>query len=400
MTRTQVSRRALLFIIGAAVVLASLVTASAQESHGTAAARNAMVRPTSKRVASRRLIKIRSRAGDTLSLLGDRFGVSPEDLAAMNPEAAAAPLRPGTEILIPLPSPELLARAPEDRPAGGSEGADAEGEWVNVQGVLFRKGSGARPAAREVSAAESESKTEASSRKTLASVVEVGGDERSTAARPVWIFLVGGARVEADSVNETEDGVWYTRGPLTIFVEHSRVERVEREPVVSSPNDSSGAWIERGWTTGNAKLDALVRENGERHGVDPYLIFCVMEQESHFKPWVVSPKGARGLMQLMPGTAARFGVRKPLDPAENIAGGTKYLKQLLENFGGRVDLVLAGYNAGEGAVMKYGGRVPPYRETRNYVRLIGQRYGQSRSAAKGAAPAAAETALAPAGGLR
>ncbi|HJU54905.1 MAG TPA: lytic transglycosylase domain-containing protein, partial [Pyrinomonadaceae bacterium] len=72
----------------------------------------------------------------------------------------------------------------------------------------------------------------------------------------------------------------------------------------------------------------------------------------------------------------------------------------LENFGGRVDLVLAGYNAGEGAVMKYGGRVPPYRETRNYVRLIGQRYGQSHSAAKGASAATTETALAPAGGLR
>jgi LysM repeat protein len=394
MTRKQVSRRAVLFIAAAAFVSASFSNARAQESHGAAAPRNAMVRPTSKRVASRRLIKIRSRAGDTLSLLGDRFGVTPEDLAAMNPVAAAAPLRPGTEILIPLPSPELLARTPEDKPATEP---DAEGDWVNVQGVLFRKGSGARPAVREVSASENESKPEAASGKTLARVVEVSGAERSTAARPVWIFLVGGARVEADSVNETEDGVWYTRGPLTIFVERSRIERIEREPVPVS-DGSSGAWVERGWTTGDAKLDALIRENGERQGVDPYLIFCVMEQESHFKPRVVSPKGARGLMQLMPGTAARFGVRKPLDPAENIAGGTKYLKQLLENFGGRVDLVLAGYNAGEGAVMKYGGRVPPYRETRNYVRLIGQRYGQSHSAAKGAATA--ETALAPAGGLR
>ena len=84
-------------------------------------------------------------------------------------------------------------------------------------------------------------------------------------------------------------------------------------------------------------------------------------------------------MQLMPGTAAHFGVRRPFDPAENIMGGTKYLKQLLENFNGRVDLVLAGYNAGEGAVMKYGGRVPPYRETRNYVQRISKRYGQSKS---------------------
>jgi soluble lytic murein transglycosylase-like protein len=84
-------------------------------------------------------------------------------------------------------------------------------------------------------------------------------------------------------------------------------------------------------------------------------------------------------MQLMPGTAARFGVRRPFEPAENIMGGTRYLKQLLENFGGRVDLVLAGYNAGEGAVMKFGGNVPPYRETRNYVQRISKRYGQSMS---------------------
>jgi len=365
MTRKQVSRRALLFIVIAAVVFASLVNASAQESHG------AMVKPTSKRAASRRLIKIRSRAGDTLSLLGDRFGVTPEDLAAVNPGAASAPLRPGTEILIPLPSPELLARPPVDKPAV----EEAEGEWVSVQGVLFRKGSGAR-VVEAGSAAESVSQTEATDGKTLGRIVEVTDTGHSTSPKPVWIFLVGGARVEADSVKETEDGVWYTRGPLTIFVERSRIERIEREPVVSSSNDSSGAWIERGWTTGNAKLDSLIRENGERYGVDPYLIFCVMEQESHFKPWVVSPKGARGLMQLMPGTAARFGVRKPFDPAENIMGGTKYLKQLLENFGGRVDLVLAGYNAGEGNVMRYGYRVPPFRETRNYVKRVGGKYSK------------------------
>ena len=96
-------------------------------------------------------------------------------------------------------------------------------------------------------------------------------------------------------------------------------------------------------------------------------------------------------MQLMPGTAAHFGVRNSFDPAENIMGGTKYLKQLLENFNGRVDLVLAGYNAGEGAVMKYGGNVPPYKETRNYVKRISQRYGQSRSVA---APAAEPPAVA------
>jgi soluble lytic murein transglycosylase-like protein len=84
-----------------------------------------------------------------------------------------------------------------------------------------------------------------------------------------------------------------------------------------------------------------------------------------------------GLMQLMPGTAARYGVSNPYDPAQSIMGGTRYLADLLRLFRGRVDLALAGYNAGEGAVMKYGNRVPPYRETQNYVRTIGTRYAQS-----------------------
>ncbi|PYS75550.1 MAG: lytic transglycosylase, partial [Acidobacteria bacterium] len=128
------------------------------------------------------------------------------------------------------------------------------------------------------------------------------------------------------------------------------------------------------WTTGSARLDSLIKQNGSRYGVDPYLVFCVMEQESHFNSRAVSPSGARGLMQLMPGTSARFGVRNPHDPAQNVNGGTRYLRELLARFNYRVDLVLAGYNAGEGNVTRYGYRVPPFRETRNYVRRITARY--------------------------
>ena len=133
------------------------------------------------------------------------------------------------------------------------------------------------------------------------------------------------------------------------------------------------------WTTGSTRIDGLIRQYGAQYGVDPYLIYCLMSQESSFITSAVSPKGAQGLMQLMPGTAARYGVTNPFDVAQNIKGGTRYLKDLLKMFNGRIDLALAGYNAGEGAVMKYGYTIPPYDETRSYVRLILKRYGRKQA---------------------
>jgi hypothetical protein len=188
---------------------------------------------------------------------------------------------------------------------------------------------------------------------------------------PAWIFLKGGARVETESATEEPGGVWYKRGGMSTFIDRSRIDRIELEdPATVAGNGKKG----RGWSTGRPGLDALILQNGSKYNVDPYLIFLVMEQESHFNTRAVSPKGARGLMQLMPGTAARFGVRRPHDAAQNISGGTRYLRELLNRFNNRVDLVLASYNAGEGAVAKFGQRVPPYRETRNYVKKISYRY--------------------------
>lgn len=132
------------------------------------------------------------------------------------------------------------------------------------------------------------------------------------------------------------------------------------------------------WTTGNTKVDSLIRFNANRYGVDAYLIYCLMSQESGFSSKATSNKGAQGLMQLMPGTAARYGVTNPYDVAQSIMGGTRYLKDLLQMFNGRIDLALAGYNAGEGAVIKYNYTIPPYSETRNYVRLISLRYAKRK----------------------
>ena len=193
-----------------------------------------------------------------------------------------------------------------------------------------------------------------------------------------WIYLTDGARLRVDEVREVSDGAWYNRDKVTIFLARDRISRIER----IDPNVSSEAWKDHGWSSGSVEIDQLIKKNASRFGVDPYLVFLVIEQESQFRPKARSPKGAQGLMQLMPGTARRFGVYRPYDPAENIRGGTQYLKQLLTMFKGRVDLALASYNAGEGRVLDYGNRVPPFKETRNYVKRISQRYKDPKSPAK------------------
>ena len=258
--------------------------------------------------------------------------------------------------------------------------------WESEQGVWYRLGGISHLVERARVKKIDKSAKPASIQ--VASVVETADSPDDKTDGPLWIYLVGGARVEADSATESPAGVWYKRGSFTIFVDRSRVERIEREVENVAELDSPSRKA-RGWTTGNGRIDSLIKQNGAKYGVDPYLIFCVMEQESHFNSRALSPKGARGLMQLMPGTAARFGVRKASDPAQNIAGGTRYLKELMGRFNNRIDLVLAGYNAGEGAVMKYGHRVPPYRETRNYVKRISYKYRQQARPAPPAKPSAA-----------
>lgn len=138
----------------------------------------------------------------------------------------------------------------------------------------------------------------------------------------------------------------------------------------------SGVWDPTlgGQSTGSAEIDRYIVESATKHGVDPKLVFAVMQQESSFKRNAVSPKGASGYMQLMPGTARRFGVTDIFDPKQNIDAGTRYLRFLLDLFKGNVELALAGYNAGEYRVIREGYRVPQIRETQNYVKVISSRY--------------------------
>jgi soluble lytic murein transglycosylase-like protein len=132
----------------------------------------------------------------------------------------------------------------------------------------------------------------------------------------------------------------------------------------------------------SATVPQLVEAAAKKYDIDPLLVHSVIQVESNYNPYAVSPKGAQGLMQLMPGTARRFGVSNSFDPRENIEGGVRYLKYLSGLFPQDPRLALAAYNAGEGAVWKYNYQIPPYRETEQYVYKVARKYGQAKKASE------------------
>ena len=125
------------------------------------------------------------------------------------------------------------------------------------------------------------------------------------------------------------------------------------------------------------KYDPIIRSISSKYSIDPQLIHSIILAESNYNPCAISSKGAVGLMQLMPQTAIEFGVDNPYDPEENIEGGVNYIKYLCKLFNHKIDLVLAAYNAGQEAIEKYGG-IPPYPETKKYVRKVLQNYGKDK----------------------
>jgi soluble lytic murein transglycosylase-like protein len=170
-------------------------------------------------------------------------------------------------------------------------------------------------------------------------------------------------------------------GGGSFSVEMARIERIVDDEVVPQaavaeavpPRPASIAY-DLGYRQDRKPLfktayDSVIDAEAKRFNVDAGLVSALIRAESNFEPRAVSRKGARGLMQLMPATARRLDVRRPFDPVSNVRGGVRYLRELLDRFENKPELVLAAYNAGEGAVEIYGG-VPPYRETVGYVKRI------------------------------
>jgi soluble lytic murein transglycosylase-like protein len=219
---------------------------------------------------------------------------------------------------------------------------------------------------------------------------------QAAAARAELVILTDGNFVKVKAYEAAGDRArltLFTGGRLTLPI--TRVERVIDDEVVPEPEPPPEAMaaaaaaaeaelaliplrFEESQPVPEGPYGAMIYEAARRHQVNPQLVAAMIRQESAFNARAVSYKGARGLMQLMPATAHRFGVRKErlFDPAQNLEAGIRYLSWLVDHFQGDLAKVLAAYNAGENAVARYGG-IPPYRETRNYVRRIFSNLGLS-----------------------
>jgi soluble lytic murein transglycosylase-like protein len=162
--------------------------------------------------------------------------------------------------------------------------------------------------------------------------------------------------------------------PSSLTAVMQRMEEIEEGPWRQATEFDAAVTGAR--SASRSEIERDVSESARRAHVDPALIEAVIANESGFDPNATSTTGARGLMQLMPQTAASLGVDDPYDPAQNVRGGTRYLRSLLDRFGD-VELAVAAYNAGPGAVERYGG-VPPYAETKEYVRNVLARYRELR----------------------
>lgn len=183
----------------------------------------------------------------------------------------------------------------------------------------------------------------------------------------MYIYKDKGGQVLLTNVNPSGNFDKFTKKVKVTYYRDSQAD-------YNNGNDSSNYGSAAASNSGSRNAyDAYIRASATRNGIDPALMKAMMHTESAFNPNARSPVGAQGLMQLMPATARRFKVGNPWNPAENIEGSAKYIAWLLRRFNNNVEHAVAGYNAGEGNVDKYGG-IPPFKETRNYVKRVMSRY--------------------------
>jgi len=276
--------------------------------------------------------------------------------------------------------PATWARADQLRLKDGRV-VEAEEVWEIGNDLWFRQGKIISSVAKAEVLRIVRPQPESASKTDPSSSLDTTGDEvKVIGVRPhttTHIALKDGAQIDADAVWEVGDRVAYRLGNMQTFIDREAVERVTQAATTSSQPSPFTPSLR--FTTGNTGLDQLIAHSASDHAINPLLIYLVMREESGFNHRAVSRTGARGLMQLMPATARRLGVRNIHDPVENVEAGARYLKSLIELFKGDVNLALAAYNAGEEAIIRHGYRVPPYRETQNYVRRINAAYRRAMS---------------------
>ncbi len=194
-------------------------------------------------------------------------------------------------------------------------------------------------------------------------------------ARAEIVFLTSGRTLSVKAHEYKGDSILLTlRSGAEVTCDRSLVEKILADEVpYPEPVTAVGASTDQqngdGGLLQTTPYGEIISSMAEAHGVDPLLVRALIQVESNYQPKARSRKGAMGLMQIMPATARVYNVRNPFDPKANIEAGIKHLKSLIDRFGGGIELALAAYNAGEGAVTKFNG-VPPYRETKSYVSRI------------------------------
>lgn len=195
----------------------------------------------------------------------------------------------------------------------------------------------------------------------------------AASAQAEIVFLTSGRTLSVKSHRlDGESIILSLRGGGEVTCDKSLIERISPDEVPYPEPQAPGTPVENppaeeGSLLGATPYGEIIASLSEAHGVDPLIVRALIQVESNYKPNAKSPRGAMGLMQLMPATVREYNLRNPYDPKANVAAGVKHLKALIDRWG--VRLALAAYNAGEGAVKKFNG-IPPYRETRNYVSRI------------------------------